>query len=404
MVETTAPVREEPAPITTPPSGSMDRVEKPSAGKDNISAPHLPAFPQLTPQLGEPLDEELSEKQVDQLLRRMTRRQKIGQRLMFRIDGTKIDGQIEKLIVEGYVGGIILTSQNIKSREQVRTLTKELQILSRSNDPPLELFIGIDQEGGRVNRLVLDHPITFPPPFYWSRYADPFLIEAIAYITGREIRDLGCNMNFAPVLDLYPQADDSVIGDRSMGSDPQEVGIQGVYYIHGARRAGVIPVVKHFPGHGSTVEDSHYSLPVVDKDEQTLFQEDLYPFQMAIDYSVDVIMTAHLLFPELDSNYPATLSREIIDGLLRNRLGFNGVVISDDIGMQALTRNFDLDEILEACYRAGVDLVLSMGSGDQMALIDRVEKLYDTGRLSPVDLDESVRRILRLKLKWGLID
>ena len=175
----------------------MDRAEKPPARKDDISATHLPAFPQLPPRLGEPFAEEFSENQVDQLLHRMTRRQKIGQRLIFRIDGTIIDEQIEKLIVEGYVGGIILTPQNIKSREQVRTLTKGLQSLSRNNNPPLELFIGIDQEGGRVNRLLLDHPIRFPPPFYWSRYADPFLIEAIAYITGRDIRDLGCNMNLA---------------------------------------------------------------------------------------------------------------------------------------------------------------------------------------------------------------
>ena len=189
-----------------------------------------------------------------------------------------------------------------------------------------------------------------------------------------------------------------------MGADPLKVGIQGVYYVHGARRAGVIPVVKHFPGHGSTTDDSHNSLPVVEKDEQTLLQEDLYPFQMAIDYSVDVIMTAHLLFPELDPDYPATLSREIIGGLLRDRLGFKGVVISDDIGMQALTRNFDLDEILKRSFEAGVDLVLSMGSGDQMALIDRVEEFYETGDLNPKDLDESVRRILRLKLKWGLIE
>ena len=149
----------------------------------------------------------------------------------------------------------------------------------------------------------------FSAPYFWAKYEDPRYIEAAAYILNRELLDLGCNLNFAPVLDLYGNGDHTIIGDRSLGSDSIIVGQLGTSYLKGAKEAGIIPVVKHFPGHGLTEVDSHLELPVVAVDEEYLINNDLVPFQMAIESGVDMIMTAHVLYKEIDPVYPATLSR-----------------------------------------------------------------------------------------------
>jgi beta-N-acetylhexosaminidase len=340
---------------------------------------------------------------VDALLRQMSLRQRIGQRFMVGFPGKKPGERLLRLIREGSLGGVLLTRSNVVSRVQVRELTAFLQEAARQDNPAIALLVGVDQEGGRVNRLDLDQLTRFPAPFYWTQYRDPLYVESVAYITGREALALGCNTNFAPVLDLYDLADDSVIGDRSMGANPFLVAEQGVFYIAGARRAGITAVAKHFPGHGRTSVDSHKQLPVIRASEAELWKSDLIPFQLAIDHGLDAVMTAHLLLPELDPDLPATLSTVIIRGLLRDKLRFDGVVVSDDIDMGALRNNFTPRQIVENCVRAGVDLILSTGGQDPIALVDQVESLVKEGVLSEELIDEGVRRILRLKLEHGLL-
>jgi beta-N-acetylhexosaminidase len=340
---------------------------------------------------------------IESYVSRLTLRQKIGQRFIAWVPGAAVSERARKLIQEGCVAGVILTAENVRSREQLAELTRTLQELAAGNSPPIGLLIGIDQEGGRVNRLRLEGVTQFPPPHYWAGHGDPQFIEAAAYIINREILDLGCNLNFAPVLDLYALPDQSVIGDRSMGDDGATVGRYGIAYLAGAQRAGVAPVAKHFPGHGGTAVDSHLQLPVVETDAQALAGRDLVPFRMAVEHGLDAVMTAHVLYPRLDPKYPATLSRPIVQGLLREQLGFRGVVISDGIGMRALQSHFSIEEILCRSIQAGVDLILGQSPYDILALEETVAALIRQGRIREAEIDEGVRRILLLKLKYGLL-
>lgn len=341
---------------------------------------------------------------LDRYISRLSLRQKIGQRFITWIPGTVISDEAERLISEGYIGGVILYSYNIAARLQLKTLTAALQDYARRNEPAMDLWIGIDQEGGRVRRIQFENNTSFSAPYFWAKYEDPRYIEAAAYILNREIVDLGCNLNFAPVLDLYANGDDSIIGDRSLGSDSGIVGQLGTSYLKGAREAGIIPVVKHFPGHGLTRVDSHFELPVVAVDEEYLINNDLVPFQMAVESGVDMIMTAHVLYKEIDPVYPATLSRAILTGLLRERMGFEGVIISDQISMGALTNNFSIREIIKNCLLAGVDLILCENSYDTIKLIEIAEDLYENGEITEEEIDQGVRRIVKLKIKYGLIN
>jgi beta-N-acetylhexosaminidase len=207
----------------------------------------------------------------------------------------------------------------------------------------------------------------------------------------------------APVLDLYDTPDESIVGDRSMGINPIRVGERGVYYLFGAQRAGIAAVAKHFPGHGRTTVDSHHRLPVVEVNEKTLVNEDLLPFQMAIRHGVDAIMTAHILFPQIDPEFPVTLSPIFLRGLLRERLGFEGVIISDDIEMGALSSRYSPEEIIKYGINAGIDIILEYGSLDVLKLIEDVHTMVESGDIDPEAIDEGTRRVLRLKLKYGLL-
>jgi beta-N-acetylhexosaminidase len=340
---------------------------------------------------------------VERILQQLTLRQKIGQRFITGFPGPKMSSSAKDLIEQGCIGGFMLTRGNIQNRAQVKALVEDLQATALAHNPGIGLFIAVDQEGGRVSRLDLETLTRFPAPYYWGEYQDPLYVEAVAYIISREVLSLGCNINLAPVLDLYDKADDSIVGDRSMGINPVQVGERGVYYLFGAQRAGVAAVAKHFPGHGRTTVDSHHSLPVVEVSEKTLLNEDLLPFQMVIRHGVDAIMTAHILYPQIDPDFPVTLSAIFLRGLLRERLGFEGVIISDDIEMGALRNRYSPGEIIKYGINAGVDILLEYGSFDVLKLIDEVHTMVEAGEIAPEVIDEGARRVLRLKWKYGLL-
>jgi beta-N-acetylhexosaminidase len=344
-----------------------------------------------------------SELLVESCLRQLSLEQKIGQRLLSGIPGTRLTERSRRLVRDGFLGGVLLTRQNVAGREQLTRLTSDLQAQARQNRPAIGLLVAVDQEGGRVSRLDMDRLSRFPPPHDWAGYGDPYYIEAVAYITSREARALGCNLNLAPVLDLYALGDGTVIGDRSMGAEAGQLAELGLAYLAGARRAGMAAAIKHFPGHGRTVVDTHQRLAVLDVDEQTLWGQDLLPFRRAIEDSVEVVMTAHILYPRLDPDYPVTLSEKIVRGLLRGKLGFEGVVVSDDIEMGALAANYPTRAILKRAILAGVDIILEMGGLDALKLIQEIKGLVASGELTEAQIDEGVRRVLRLKVRCGLL-
>ena len=352
--------------------------------------------------LRRPLQPEVETRRVRKIMGTMSLEQKIGQRFICWIEGTEANEGMLELVHQG-AAGVILYPWNIEDPDQVRALTTAMQRRARESDPPIGLFVCVDQEGGRVAAFRFRETTRLAPAHYWGRHEDPRYVTAVAYLAGREIRRLGCNMNLAPVLDLYAAADATIIGDRSMGADPQAVGRLGVAYLQGARQAEIIPVIKHFPGHGSSTVDSHGRLPVVDMSERQLLERDFLPFRTAIQAGAEALMTAHVLFPQLDAEYPATLSRRILREMLRERFGFQGVIVSDGMAMGALSENFTVSDTLRLMIEAGLDLILVHSRYDLVELKIEMLSLLYRGEITEAQIDEGVERILKLKLRYGLL-
>jgi beta-N-acetylhexosaminidase len=243
----------------------------------------------------------------------------------------------------------------------------------------------------------------FASPFYWGEHDDPAYVRSAAYLIGTEIRDLGFNVNFAPVLDLYPRPDHSIIGDRSMGDDPEKIAVFARNYIEGARNAGIIAVAKHFPGHGVTTVDSHLRLPSVALSREDLLSSSFVPFRAAVESGIEAIMTSHVVFSAFDPDHPATLSKTLVSDILRTGFGFEGVVVSDAIEMGALRSYFGIDQVLVQAFGAGVDVILVSGFYRIEDLIDRTIGLIRNGEIEERELDRGALRVLALKRKYGLL-
>jgi beta-N-acetylhexosaminidase len=261
-------------------------------------------------------------------------------------------------------------------------------------------FIAIDQEGGRVHRL--------PPPFTHFPAAarigeknDPNLAYSAGRATAAELALAGINLNFAPVLDVNSNPDNPVIGDRAFGADPAAVTANAAPWMQGLRDGGVIPCGKHFPGHGAADKDSHFDLPVVAKSIRELKTTELPPFIQVCGNNIDALMTAHVLYPALDPQWPATLSGKIVTGLLRQQLGYGGVVFSDDMEMKAISDRHGVEEAANLSIRAGVDIVLfchELSQAVQACEFLCVESEKDPALRARVD--ESYARIVRLKQRF----
>jgi beta-N-acetylhexosaminidase len=247
--------------------------------------------------------------------------------------------------------GLILFARNAPDSESLRALTDAV-----STHRP-DLIVSIDHEGGRVDRL--PPPFTrFPPMLELARMGDPGLLREVARCHGNELRAAGIRMDFAPVLDVFTNPDNTVIGDRAFGSTPEEVIHNALPYAQGLAEAGVLACGKHFPGHGDTLIDSHFDLPHVTHDRQRLRTLEMAPFAAAIRQGIPMIMTAHIVCESLDAEQPASLSRTIIQDHLRGALGFRGVVVSDDMEMKAIVDRYPMGDAVVRAVGAGSDLVL----------------------------------------------
>lgn len=367
-----------------------------SGPQPESSAPVITAAPAPSPVETEPVDP------VEELLERMTTEEKVGQLLIAGIEGTEAGADAEAAIADDRVGGVILFKRNVVSVEQLTALTDGLKELNRNSGVPL--FIGIDEEGGTVSRMP-DELNDLPSMYEFGRTGDPALTYAVGRVLSDLCRNQGINLNFAPVLDVWSNPDNTVIGRRAFGTGAETVITMGLPVMEGLRDGGVIPVVKHFPGHGDTLADSHEGLPVVDKTEEELWAQELLPFDAAIEAGADVVMVGHILERGLDPERPASLSYAVVTGLLREKMGFAGVVCTDDLTMAAVSDRWGMGEAAVLAVEAGNDLLLVCHGADNLeearqALLDAVAD----GRITEERLDESVRRILRLKERYGLSD
>ncbi len=255
------------------------------------------------------------------------------------------------MLEELQVGGVILFRRNVGTPSAIARLTAELHGL------PSQPLVAIDHEGGRVMRL--GEPFTqFPPAAVLGRTRNPALSSQVGRAMAEELASVGIDLNFAPVLDVHSNPANPVIGDRAFAPDPGLVSEMGIALMRGLIDGGVVPCGKHFPGHGDTAKDSHLELPVVDRPRQALDRVELAPFRAAIAAGVPMLMTAHVLYPALDAHNPATLSRTILTDLLRAELGFDGVVVSDDLEMRAIGDHQDIGSAAVATLHAGADALL----------------------------------------------
>ena len=328
-------------------------------------------------------------------------RRDIGQLLVGSVPAMTIPAELRSLAREFQLGGIILFARNIEAPEQVAELSDDVQALATE----MPLWVGVDQEGGRVARL--QAPFTeWPPMAVLGRSGDPALALRFAAALAAELKAVGITLDYAPVLDIHTNPKNPVIGDRALAADAAMVGTLGAAIVRGLQDNGIAACGKHFPGHGDTSVDSHDELPIVEHTPDRVRRVECVPFREAIRADVAFIMTAHLLVPSLDEDAPATLSRRIVYGLLREELGFDGVILSDDLEMEALARTYPVPEAAVQAIAAGCDGVLvcraraedrSQDIEVQVAVLEALVHAVEDGRIPYKRLEDALSRHRRVK-------
>lgn len=328
--------------------------------------------------------------------------EKVGQLVLVGMEGTEPDSSALDLIKTYRVGGFIFYKDNIKDSASALSLFNELKAANATNSVPL--FMSVDEEGGRVTRMPEEFT-KVPTAGRIGETGSAELASGMGEAIGTQLSGFGLNMDFAPVLDVNSNPDNPVIGDRSYGNTAEIVSKLGIAAMKGIEKQGVIPVVKHFPGHGDTSVDSHLGLPVVDHDLTRLRSLELIPFENAISEGADVVMIAHLLMPKLDPDHPASFSKIIINDLLREELGYQDVIITDDMTMGAIAEHYEIGDAAVQFIQAGGNIVLiGHDYKKEKAVIEALTEAVDKGNITEEMLDERVYGILKLKQKYNLND
>lgn len=328
---------------------------------------------------------------------------KIGQMLLVGMNGQQVDEQLLTNVKEGKVGGVIFFEKNITSSNSYINLKQATFTLQQA--APMPLLVAIDQEGGTVNRL--KEKYSFPKSVtaeYLGEVNSLDSTQFYAEITASTLAGLGFNVNFSPVVDLTINKDNPVIAKygRSYGDDPEKVAAHAAVVVDAHRAFNIITVLKHFPGHGSSLEDTHLGIADVTDYWQ---REELQPYKLLFDKEkVDAVMTAHIVNKQLEpAGLPGTLSRKIMTGILRDTLGHRGVIFSDDMQMHAIEKNFGLENAILLAIDAGVDVLIFSNNiqNSEERTVDHVhsiiKKLISEGKLTEVRIDASYQRILKLK-------
>lgn len=334
------------------------------------------------------------------LLDELSTEEKIGQLVLVGMDGTEPNDVTRQLIEEYHVGGFIFYKNNIQDTKQALALFNGLKTANQNKAVPL--FLSVDEEGGRVSRMP-GELAKLPAARKIGNTGSTELAGQIGEIIGKELAGFGLNLDFAPVLDVNSNPDNPVIGDRAFGTKPEIVSRMGIAVMKGIQEQGIIPVVKHFPGHGDTSVDSHLGLPVVEHDLDRLQKLELVPFKQAIQEGADVVMIAHLLMPKLDPDHPASFSKAVIHDLLREELGYEGTIISDDMTMGAIVEHYDIRDAAVQFIQAGGNIVLVGHDAEkEKQVIQALRDAVNSGTISTETLDERVYDVLKLKQKYQL--
>ena len=321
-------------------------------------------------------------------------RREIGQLLIAGFDGHQISAELRSLAKEFSLGGVILFARNVDGPEQVAEVAFDASRLV----PDLPPWVSVDQEGGRVARL--KKPFTeWPPMATLGRSGDVRLAERFARALAAELKSVGITLDYAPVLDIHTNPKNPVIGDRALAEKAEEVARLGAAIVRTLQAEGIAACGKHFPGHGDTSTDSHLELPLVEHPPDRIRRVELVPFRAAIEAGVATIMTAHVLVPSLDEKRPATLSRRIVHDMLREELGYEGVILSDDLEMKAVAAEYEVPSAAVLAIQAGCDGML-ICSGDhhaQAAALEALIHAVEAQRVPAARIDDALRRQRRAK-------
>lgn len=321
----------------------------------------------------------------------------VGQHMLIGISGGSLTSEEKKFIVDNNVSGVVLFARNCIEPKQIRELCAEIQSLRHQMADKAPLFIGIDMEGGRVHRLKA--PFTQWPPLKMIGDLDaPTVAFHFAQRMGTELVSVGINLDFAPCIDVFTNPKNTVIGDRAISSDPHQVEKMCSALVRGYIKSGVLSCAKHFPGHGNTIIDSHEELPVEEADMKRLNAVELIPFRKALRSRVDMVMTSHILFKNIDPKWPVTLSEVFLKDLIRDDLRYRGLIITDDLDMKALVKHYDKELIPVRAMQAGADLLLYCNEPDSPPIaIESLVSALAQGQLEKKNLEQSHQKILEVK-------
>ncbi|HEX3032768.1 MAG TPA: beta-N-acetylhexosaminidase [Bacillota bacterium] len=345
----------------------------------------------------EPYRAPISERDISRLTETMTLEQKVGQLMLVGLKGYEADDAVKEMIRARHVGGIILFKKNIRDTAQVKNLIAGLQGFA-ADTGNLPLFMAVDQEWGPVNRFKAGLT-EFPGPKLMGKRATASLASTAARDTAEEIKSLGFNINFAPVLDLA--YDDGVMCSRSYGNRPETVTNLGAAATAGTQAGGIIAAAKHFPGLGRGLTDLHKGPVEIAASASALEASDLVPFAEAVRQKVPMVMLSSAIYTELDHRQPACISPPIVQGLLRQKLGYQGVIITDDLEMKATLASDTVGGLAVRAIAAGSDIILVCHSPEQQKqAYEALLTACQTKQISEERLDESVRRILKLKCEY----
>ncbi|MBT3218158.1 MAG: beta-N-acetylhexosaminidase [Proteobacteria bacterium] len=325
------------------------------------------------------------------------RKFRAGQRMILGLAGTAVDDDLRLLVREIQPAGFILFARNVAEPVQVLELNRELSSLINPENPA---FLGVDQEGGRVQRV--RQPATLWPPMRTVGRSEASTAELAKHLA-QEVRAMGFNLNFAPVADVDSNPDNPVIGDRAFGRNPQQVAAEVATFVEAHQSEHVIAVAKHFPGHGDTSTDSHHELPIVEKSPDELRAVELVPFAKAVASDVGGVMSSHVVFPEWDETWPATLSPLIIPQILRKEMGFCGVVFSDDMEMKAVQGRHPTETLIRQATLATVDILLFCRDPElQIQAFRHLVQLQEAEPFLEREFKDAVRRIHTLRERFFL--
>lgn len=339
---------------------------------------------------------------VDETLAGMTLHEKVCQ-MMFVTpeeltgeDGVTVAGDATRQALENYpVGGIVYFAKNLESQDQVKEMIDNSQ-----KDSSIGLFVATDEEGGVVNRLMDTVGTTYIGSMYYYKDDGDETAYENAYTIANDMSALGFNLDFAPVADVWSNPDNTVIGERAYSDDYAQAAELVGNAVKGFNDGGVMCTLKHFPGHGDTAEDSHYSSAYVHRTKEEIMADEMQPFRSGIEAGAEFVMVGHLIVPDIDE-VPATLSYKIATGILRDELKFEGVAITDSFEMESIADNYSVDDAVVMSVKAGMDMILQ--PKNMASAVNSIEQAVADGELSEDRIDESVRRILTLKESRGLL-